>query len=527
MTNAELDQQILDIDQHSDISRLAALSAFDYAKCRVAAAEMLGITVGGLDKAVNEHKIEEPPKEPDRWKLDPWDKPVDGVELLDDLREIFERYLILPEHGSVTMALWVMHAHAIDAAYVSPFLMFSSPEMRCGKSTAMALLSRTAPRTAMASNISPAAIFRYIEAFRPTLLIDEADSFAVENEELRGILNSGHTRDTASVIRLTGDDHEPKDFSTWAPKAIASIGKLANTLRDRSIILPMKRKRAGERVVKLRAREDIGEFLILRRKAKRWVADNIKALTESLPEIPESLNDRAADNWEPLLAIADLAGGDWPAAARKAATGLSGADAVEPHSIRIELLAAIKRVFAKLNVDRISSKALIAELVNDEDGPWAAYGKSGKPIVPRQVAHLLSDFEIHPRNVRGAAGPQTASGYDRDWFTDVFLRYLPDPSDLSRTPAQVNNVNDLDENLSRTHGSDVRNKYQPNLLNNKGCAGVRDKNPHERNEGPKCAQCGAHDGTERAHTIGGTEVWLHPECAAFWPEGDGWGLRRT
>ena len=312
---------------------MAALSPFEYAGCRHSEATRLGITVGGLDKAVNEARkkaaAETPPPTPERWQLEPWEEPVNGAGLLDDLRTTFERYLILPEHGSITMALWVMHAHAIDAAYVSPFLMFSSPEMRCGKSTAMALLSRTAPRTAMASNITSAAVFRYIEAFRPTLLVDEADSFAIANEELRGILNSGHTRDTASVVRLTGDDHEPKDFSTWAPKAIASIGKLANTLRDRSIILPMQRKKAGEQVAKLRAREDSGEFLILRRKAKRWVADNIKTLTAAQSEIPDSLNDRAADNWEPLLAIADLAGGDWPEAARRAARALSGADAVE------------------------------------------------------------------------------------------------------------------------------------------------------------------------------------------------------
>jgi hypothetical protein len=139
-------------------------------------------------------------------------------------------------------------------------------------------------------------------------------------------------------------------------------------------------------------------------------------------------------------------------------------------------------------IDRISSKDLIAELVNDEDGPWAAYGKSGKPIAPRQVAHLLSDFKIHPRNVRGAVGPKTASGYDRDWFTDLFIRYL-DPPDLSRTPAQVNNINDLDENLSRTQGRAVRDKNQPNLLNNKDCARVRDKNPPPRDEGPKFEQC--------------------------------------
>jgi putative DNA primase/helicase len=407
---------------------LAALSALDYAKCRASEAKRLGITLDWLDKAIAEaHKkaaAETPPPTPERWQLEPWEDPVVGANLLDGLRTTFERYLVLPEHGSVTMALWVMHAWTIDAAHVSPFLMFSSPEMRCGKSTAMALINRTAPRTAMASNISPAAIFRYIEGFRATLLIDEADSFAVENDELRGILNSGHTRDTACVIRLTGDDHEPKDFSTWAPKAIASIGKLANTLRDRSIILSMQRKKAGERVAKLRAREDNGEFLILRRKAKRWAADNIKTLPPAQPEIPDSLNDRAADNWEPLLAIADLAGGDWPEAARKAAKALSGADGVESHSIRIELLAAIKQVFAKLKVDRISSKALIAELVNDEDGPWASYGKGGKPIAPRQVAHLLAEFEIQPRNTRGE---KVLKGYLREWFTDAFIRYVDPP----------------------------------------------------------------------------------------------------
>ena len=110
--------------------------------------------------------------------------------------------------------------------------------------------------------------------------------------------------------------------------------------------------------------------------------------------------------------------------------------------------------------------------------------------------------------MRGAAGSKTTSGYDRDWFTDVFLRYLADPPDLSRTPAQGNNINDLDENLSRTPGGPVRDKNQPNLLNNKGCAGVRDKNPPEGNGGPKCAQCNAHDGTERGHAFGGREVWF-------------------
>ena len=123
------------------------------------------------------------------------------------------------------MALWSMHAWAIDAAYCSPFLNFWAPTFRCGKSTGLSALKWTGLRTELAGNVSPAAIFRYIEKARPCLLIDEKDTD--RNEEARGILNSGHTRDTAYVIRCDGEDNEPRRFSTWAPKAIASVGKLA------------------------------------------------------------------------------------------------------------------------------------------------------------------------------------------------------------------------------------------------------------------------------------------------------------
>src|SRR5262249_10019622 len=154
--------------------------------------------------------------------------------------------------------------------------------------TALALLRLTVPRAAMASNISPAAIYRYIEESRPTLLIDEADTFFGENEELRGILNSGHTRDTAGVIRLVGDDHKPRHFSTWAPKAFAAIGQVADTLYDRSIVISMKRRRPCERVAKLRGR-DTEEFMVLRRKAARWAVDNCTILADAKPFLPAEI----------------------------------------------------------------------------------------------------------------------------------------------------------------------------------------------------------------------------------------------
>jgi putative DNA primase/helicase len=307
------------------------------------------------------------------------------------------------------------------------------------------------------------------------LLIDEAETFTVNNDELRGILNSGHARDTASVIRLVGDSHEPRLFSTWAPKAIASIGKLAATLRDRSIVLSMQRKNPGDRVEKLRSREDDGEFRDLRRKAIRWRTDNIEALRVARPKLPDSLNDRAADNWEPLLAIADRAGGQWPDLARAAAMGLSEAAEGDTSSNRIQLLSDTQRIFSDLKVDRIASKALVAELVADEDGPWVAYGKSARPITPRLVARLLSDFGIHPQQIR--VGELTLKGYRREAFSGVWERYLPAFS--SETTKQTSDIRNLDSFRNETLNQIVSVTKLHNPLNHNKSFGVSDKNHPE------------------------------------------------
>jgi hypothetical protein len=323
------------------ITELAALAPLDYAKRRKGAAEAIGIGVGELDAIVAKARGEASgaSRLPSRWEIERWDEAVDAAALLAELRDTFAQHVILPEHGAAAMALWTLHAWALDAADVSPFLVFSAPEMRCGKSTALALLFRTCPRTTFASNISPAAVFRFIEAYRPTLIIDEADSFVRGSEELRGILNSGHTRDTAFIVRCEGEDHAPKEFSTWAPKAVALIGKLPGTIQDRAIVVPMQRKKPGERVTKLRGREDADRFLVLRRKASRWAEDSLEVLRMARPALPEALNDRAQDHWEPLLAIADLAGGDWPKVARDAALTLSGDAETGASSLSTQLLA--------------------------------------------------------------------------------------------------------------------------------------------------------------------------------------------
>jgi hypothetical protein len=496
------------------IAALARLSKLRYSKARKEAAKKIGITAGALDEIVaearDEARDEEAREGKARWKVDPWDEAVNTAQLLADLLDTYLRHVVLPEHGDVAMALWTLHAWAVDAAYVSPFLMFSSPEMRCGKSTALALLNWTAPRTAMASNISPAATFRYIEAACPTLLIDEADTFVHDNEELRGILNSGHTRDTAHVIRLVGDAHEPKEFSTWAPKAVAAIGKLAATLRDRAVVIPMRRKKPTERVAKLRGRE--GEsFMTLRRKAARWAADNIEALKAARPLVPEGLNDRAADNWEPLLAIADLAGGDWPSQARAAALKLSGDAEGDTRSTREQLLADVRTVFVERSADRLPSAALVDALIRIEGHPWAEYGKAGKPLTQNQLARLLKPFAIVPEVIR--VGTETPRGYRLDQFTEAFERYLS--SEGGPHPQQCNKCDEI-----RTSGTFQTATADPDVAvgkskkpNNDGlCCGVAVvDSPLEG----KCDHCGESATTARSLldcAYVGNSLRLHQDC---------------
>jgi putative DNA primase/helicase len=185
------------------IAELAALSEFAYQKCRKDKAKGLGISLSALDKMVKQHRATAADEEPalPHWKVESWPGDVSGAALLDDLKATFERYIVLPAGAADASALWTLHSWTMDAGDVSPFLVLVSPTKRCGKTSMLILLMYLTPRSELASNISPSALFRYIEDIRPTLLIDEADSFVSDNEEMRGILDSGHTKAAAHVIR--------------------------------------------------------------------------------------------------------------------------------------------------------------------------------------------------------------------------------------------------------------------------------------------------------------------------------------
>jgi putative DNA primase/helicase len=410
----------------------------------------------------------EPKKQGREVQLDdpePWPDPVDGPALLDSIADVLAQYVALPAHAAVTIALWLLHTYLIGEVFTTPNLAITSPTKRCGKTLLLIVAGSLVPRRLFTANVTPAVLFRAIEKYRPTLLIDEADSFVRENEELRGVLNSGHTKTTATVLRAVGDDHEPRLFSTWCAKAIALIGALPATLADRSIEVKMRRRAAGEPVARLRQDRIDGECADLRRQAARWAADHADVIRAADPDVPGTLHDRAADCWRPLLAVADAAGGTWPDQARLAAVGLAGSQ--DEGDVAVELLADIKEIVEDTDADLIGSSVLLERLVGMEGRPWADY-RNGKAMTPHGLARLLKRFEVFPCDRR--QGEKVLKSYRRDDFGDAFARYLPLKSQ------HRNKVNENGPELPFSNRNieqsccDLRTATKP--MNTKECCGV-------------------------------------------------------
>lgn len=474
-TAEELEAQFGPVEQQpesafdAEIERLAALHPVAYDRARPAEAKRLKCRVDTLDRLVRarrgDHGGDGQGTEVTFEEPEPWPQPVDGDALLRELADLIREHVMLPSAAADAAAIWVVHTYAHELARISPILAATSPEKRCGKTTLLSVLAELARRPLPASNISPPALFRTTEKYRPTLLIDEADTFLRQNDELRGVLNSGHTRELAYVIRTAGDDFEPRRFTTWAPKAIALIGNLPPTLADRAIVLKLRRKRPGEMVMRVR---ELRAGRRLQQQIVRWVADNGGALLAASPESPAGLHDRAADNFEPLFAIAEVAGADWPERARAAALALAADDQGED-AAAVELLSDLRDIFEQKGVDRITSADLVEELAGMVERPWPEW-RRGKPISPRQVAVLLRRFDVTPKPVR--FGHDVAKGYRLTDLDDVFSRYLP-PSSVTRL--QTNDGASFSECASVTSESDVTDRNRPKPASDKGCNRVTDE----------------------------------------------------
>ena len=346
------------------------------------------------------------------------------------------------------------------------------------------VLSLLASRPLPASNVSPSAIFRVIEQSAPTLLIDEADTFVKDNEELRGLLNSGHTRRTAFVLRSVpiGDNQwEARQFSTWAPMALAGIGRLFPTLEDRSIRIVLKRKLPTEKVPRLPVRDDAEPFATLRRQCTRWGHDHVEAIRSANPAQPPGLNDRAADNWRPLCAIAEVVGGDWTAHVQQAIVRLQVAAPDEAESGAL-LLQDLQAYFTDQDAKHVSSEEFAKSLVQMEERPWSEYGRQRKPISVNQIARLLKPFDIHPKQKWDNG--VNHRGYHLDDCAEVFSRYTT-PSQSDR-PLDPNNDATKHENQTASKARDLapwksQNPASNNdpsglAVSNGGIAGNRDIN---------------------------------------------------
>ena len=358
---------------------------------------------------------------------DPWHETVDGAALLHEMAAVLTRHVVLPDHGAVTAALWALTTHVYDRFPWSPRLLFASAVMRSGKTLALRLVGALVARPLTTEGISAPALFRIIEKVRPCLLLDEADTYlsarrdpSESAEALRGVVNSGFQRG-GRTIRCQGDNHEPVAFSTFAPVALAMIGEPPATVLDRSIVVRMRRRAAGEDVERIppgRTLREQHEDLV--RRCRRWAQDHGDLLAEAEPAIPAALNDRQADCWWPLLAVADAVGGDWPRLARSAAVALSVAplDGDEEHGIR--LLRDLRDVFG--TDETLPTGEVLRRLQAVDSSPWGTWHR-GSPMTGDALARLLRPFGIRPRKWR-LPNDTTARGYSASDFEDPWRRYV-------------------------------------------------------------------------------------------------------
>lgn len=356
---------------------------------------------------------------------------ADFATLLDDVQTFLSRFIAYPSPESSTAhALWIAHAHLVDSFENTPRLAFLSPEPGSGKSRCMELTEALTPRPVLSVNSTVAYVFRKIsdEAGLPTLLMDEIDSVfsgskSDGNEDLRGLLNSGYRKGaTAGRAAIRGKEIVTEEWPSYCAVALAGLNQLPDTLMTRSIVVHMKRRSRGQVVEPYRRRVNQPEAVKLTERLADFANQVRATVADAWPELPEGIEDRDADIWEPILAIADAAGGHWPATARDAAVLMVAESQKKPATLGIKLLADIRTVMGAS--DRISTVELLAGLHALETAPWANI--KGEPIDSRFLAKVLAKYDISTNNTLKIGG-MAVKGYQTRHLHDAFERYLPAP----------------------------------------------------------------------------------------------------
>ena len=390
-------------------------------------------------------------------------RPPSGAEILDSVEAFIRRFVSLTKAHARIVALWVVHTYAFDAAECTPYLAINSAEKQSGKTRLLEILRLLVFNPWSPGRVTAAVPIRKIHAEKPSLLLDESDA-AFNGEEtyaeaLRGVLNTGYRRrGSASVCVGQGQNIGYRDFSTYCPKAIAGIGKLPDTVADTSWPIRLKRAQRGS-VERFRERTVACEAQEIVAKLAAWCTANLERLRGARPAIPGQLSDRQADTSESLLAIADLAGSDWPQEARRALITLCTKAQANDDSVGIRLLGDIKQVFAEKQAEELTSSELTEALAATETSPWGEWNK-GKPLSTAKLARLLRPFEVYPGQIQNGQ----ARGYRIAQFSDAFTRYLPPTSSL--TPTESVEVSETQFSCGSDEGFKVSNESATDTLKN-------------------------------------------------------------
>ena len=350
--------------------------------------------------------------------------PEDGAALLDELHAAFGRYVTFPSpeaHDATT--LWCAATHGQPAWEHAPRLAPISPVKRCGKSRLMDVAEAVCHDVLITVNTSTAAVVRSIKQDEPpTLMVDEADTIfgtkraADIHEDVRGILNAGHQRNRP-YVRWDVTTRSREKCPTFAMAMLAAIGDLPDTIMDRAIVVRMRRRGPGEQVAPVRTRRDGPALRELRDRLHTWIRASLDDLTKAEPALP--VEDRDADTWEPLFAVAELAGSDWPKRARAACLALTG-DESDDSGAGIQLLTDLKGIW-KTDEDYLFTSIILDRLRKIEESPWAEFGRKGE-LTPHGLATLLKPYDARSRTVR--IGEKTSKGYARADLVDPWARYV-------------------------------------------------------------------------------------------------------
>lgn len=354
----------------------------------------------------------------------PWED--EGSSVLDAAEKLLSRFVVFPSEATrVATVLWCAHTHVVDAFETTPRLAFLSPEPGSGKTRALEIVELLSANPLLSANMTPAYLMRRLAGDpRPTVLFDEIDTVfgpkaKTDNEELRGLLNSGYRAGATSGRCVTrGNNIETEDFPSFAAVALAGLDDLPDTVATRSVIVRMQRRAPGEKVEPYRRRLHEPQGHAIREDLGRWAHSQFDQLRDAWPDLPDGCEDRNADVWEPLLAIADAAGGDWPERARISAISLISDSQTRRGGLGVKLLEDIRAVMAGSSY--IGTDELLRALNALEESPWHEI-KGGHELDARALAWRLSKYEIKPKQIFALG----RKGYRAEDMQDAWTRYLP------------------------------------------------------------------------------------------------------